>query len=123
MFVNKSDAEGPPWRSPPCSPPWGWKTLIVFGSFNFVSLPLVYIFCPETNGRSLEEFNLLFAADSPIVSANGREFERMLSQAGGNVAVAERRMMEEVDAQAGEKDFAGVGERIVGGFEKGDVLE
>ncbi|KAI9874336.1 MAG: hypothetical protein M1830_009855, partial [Pleopsidium flavum] len=84
----------------------GWTTLIVFGSFNFCSLPLVYLFFPETNGRSLEEINLLFAAHSPIVSANEREFRRMLDEAGGNVAVAERRLVEDLDALAGEKDIA-----------------
>ena len=47
-----------------------WKTLIVFASSNFASLPLVYFFFPETNGRILEEINLLYAAHSPIVSAN-----------------------------------------------------
>lgn len=80
-----------------------WKTLIVFGAFNFASLPLVYYFFPETGGRTLEEINLLFAAKSPIVSANEAEFSRLLSEAGGNVAVAERRLMEEVDAKAGEQ--------------------
>ena len=100
----------------------GWKTLIVFGSFNFVSLPPVYFFFPETNGRSLEEINLLFAAHSPVVSENEREFERMLREAGGNVAVAERRMME-MNAQVGEEDFERVGEKVGGGFEKGEVSE
>jgi len=78
---------------------------MVFASFNFCSLPLVYLFFPETNGRTLEEINLLFAAHSPIVSANEREFRRMLDEAGGNVAVAERRLVEELDALAGEEDI------------------
>lgn len=74
----------------------GWKTLIVFGAFNFVSLPLIYFF-PETSGRSLEEVNLLFSSSSPFVSANEKEYKGMLEEAGGNVAVADRRMMEKVD--------------------------
>jgi MFS family permease len=75
-----------------------WKTLIVFASFNFLSLPLVYFFFPETRGRTLEEVNLLFAAESPLVSANEAEYRRLLEAADGNVALAERRMMDEVDS-------------------------
>lgn len=84
----------------------GYKTLIVFGVFNFLSLPLVYFFFPETRGRTLEEINLLFAAESPFVSANEKEYTRLLSEAGGNVAVAERRMMEDEDMAVGE-NFVG----------------
>ena len=79
-----------------------WKTLIVFGAFNFASLPLVYFFFPETNGRSLEEINLLFAASSPFVKANEEEFALRLAAAGGNVAEAERALTIEVDRSAGE---------------------
>jgi hypothetical protein len=79
----------------------GWKTLIVFGSFNFASLPLVYYFFPETNGRSLEEINLLFAAETAFVRANEKVFGEMLEAAGGDVALAERRLMVEVDGTEG----------------------
>ena len=88
----------------------GYKTLIVFACFNFASLPLVYFFFPETNGRTLEEINLLFSAKSMFVGPNERAFRETLEQAGGNVAVAERRMMEEVDALAGEVEGKSVGD-------------
>lgn len=81
----------------------GYKTLILFGAFNFLSLPLVYFFFPETKGRTLEEINLLFAAESPFASANEKEYHRLLNEAGGNVAVAERRMMEDIDMTVDEK--------------------
>ncbi|KAI4129515.1 MAG: hypothetical protein LQ347_003748 [Umbilicaria vellea] len=81
----------------------GYKTLIVFGVFNFLSLPLVYFFFPEAKGRTLEEINLLFAAESPLASANEQEYHRLLDEAGGNVAVAERRMMEDMDVAVDEK--------------------
>jgi hypothetical protein len=45
--------------------------------------------------------NLLFAADSILVSENKREYDRMVSEAGGNIAVAERRLFESVDAEFG----------------------
>ena len=86
-----------------------WKTLMVFGAFNFASLPLVYYFFPETNGRSLEEVNLLFAAESPFVKPNEERFREMVAAAGGDIAKAERRLMEEVD---------GVGKAHAGSFDE-----
>ena len=84
----------------------GFKTLIVFGCFNFASLPLVYLFFPETLGRSLEEINLLFAAQSPLVKANEAEYRRRMADAGGNVAVAERRLVEEIHGSAEKHESA-----------------
>jgi hypothetical protein len=74
-----------------------WKTLMVFASFNVACLPLVYFFFPETNGRTLEEINLLFMAESPLVSANEKAFADRLAQADGDVAEAERRLAAELD--------------------------
>lgn len=64
----------------------------------------MYFVYPETNGRSLEEMNLLFASPSILVSANKREYDRMLSEAGGNIAVAERRLFDSIDAEGKEID-------------------
>ena len=74
-----------------------WKTLSVFASFNYASLPPVYFFFLETNGRTLEEINLLFAAESLFVKGNEKKFRKRLDEAGENVAKAERRMIDEVD--------------------------
>lgn len=67
-----------------------------------VAIPVVHFIYPETNGRSLEEINLLFASPSILVSANYREYKRMVDEAGGNVAVAERRLLDSVDAAVKE---------------------
>lgn len=64
----------------------------------------MYFIYPETTGHSLEEMNLLFASPSLLVSANKREYDRMFSEAGGNIAVAERRLFDTVDAEAKEID-------------------
>jgi hypothetical protein len=82
---------------PPMFATLQWKTLIVFASFNFANLSLVYFFFQETNGRTLKEINLLFAAESPLLSENEKEFRRWLDEVDGNVATAERRMMDEVN--------------------------
>ncbi len=58
----------------------GWRHLSFFGSFNFASLPLVYFFSPKTNGRTLEETSMLFAAHRPFVSASELEIERYWMQ-------------------------------------------
>ena len=82
----------------------GWKTLMVFACLNVMVLPLVYLFFPETANRSLEEINLLFSLGNPVVSANEKEYKRMLDEAGSEPAVAERRLLDEVDAAYGEKE-------------------
>ena len=40
------------------------KTLYVFGICNALTVPMVWALYPETNQRTLEEMNLVFAADS-----------------------------------------------------------
>ena len=42
----------------------GEKTLYIFGACNAITIPMVWAFYPESNQRTLEEMNLLFAADS-----------------------------------------------------------
>jgi hypothetical protein len=78
----------------------GWKALIVFGAFNFCSLPLAFFFFPETKGRSPEEINPLFPSNYPIVSENEKAYRRMLEEAEGHATVAERRMMEKIDGHS-----------------------
>jgi len=75
----------------------GWATFVFFGCMNIVAMPLVWFFYPEVAGRSLEEVNLLFTSESLLVSKNMKEYHRRVDEAGGNVAVAARRLLDEVD--------------------------
>lgn len=77
----------------------GWWSFIFFGCMNIVVMPIIYFFYPETAGRSLEEVDLLFTSDSPLVSKNMTEYNRRMAEAGGNVAVAARRLLDEVDGE------------------------
>ncbi|KIV93266.1 hypothetical protein PV10_04492 [Exophiala mesophila] len=77
----------------------GWWSFIFFGFMNILTMPIIHFFYPETAGRSLEEINLLFTSDSPFVSKNMAEYDRRLAEAGGNVAVAARRLLDEVDGE------------------------
>lgn len=39
----------------------GWGTYLFFAVINALFIPVIYIFYPETKGRSLEEIDLIFA--------------------------------------------------------------
>ncbi|TFY83473.1 hypothetical protein EWM64_g544 [Hericium alpestre] len=52
------------------------KTLYIFGAVNFLSIPLVWAFYPETANRTLEEMNLLFASPSPFTWNQERNFAK-----------------------------------------------
>jgi hypothetical protein len=41
------------------------KMMYIFGAVNVLSIPIVWALYPESNQRTLEEMNLLFAADTP----------------------------------------------------------
>ena len=43
----------------------GEWTLFIFAACNVITIPMVWALYPESNQRTLEEMNLLFAADSP----------------------------------------------------------
>ncbi|PHH62781.1 hypothetical protein CDD81_6673 [Ophiocordyceps australis] len=79
----------------------GYGTYILFGAINIMSIPVIWLLYPETANRSLEDVSLLFTADSLLVKDNMAEYERRISQAGGNVAVAARRLLQEVDGDQG----------------------
>jgi hypothetical protein len=42
----------------------GEKTLYIFGIANAITIPMVWAFYPESNQRTLEDMDLLFAADT-----------------------------------------------------------
>lgn len=77
----------------------GWYTFVFFGVMNFLAIPIIFFFYVEPAGRSLEEVNLLFTSDSQFVKANMKAYEKRLDDAGGNLAVAARRLAEEVDGK------------------------
>ncbi len=77
----------------------GWWSFIFFGCMNIVVMPIIHFFYVETAGRSLEEIDLLFTSDSPLVSKNMAEYDRRVAEAGGNVAVAARRLLDEVNGE------------------------
>ncbi|KAK6088361.1 hypothetical protein SCUP234_00849 [Seiridium cupressi] len=55
----------------------GENTLHIFGACNILAIPIVWAFYPESNQRTLEEMDLLFAADTPWVWDAEKTFERL----------------------------------------------
>lgn len=78
----------------------GWATFLLFGAINAVVFPIVWLTYPEVAGKSLEDVTLLFTSDSILVRENMKEYNRLKSEAGGNVAVAVRTLLAETDANA-----------------------
>ncbi|KAI0421987.1 general substrate transporter [Xylaria grammica] len=59
------------------------KTFYVFGAVNIISIPIVWALYPESNQRTLEEMDLLFAADTPWAWDAQATFERLQEQTSG----------------------------------------
>jgi hypothetical protein len=47
----------------------GWRTYIIFVALNAMAVPTIFLFYPETRGRSLEEVDLIFARSTNIFDA------------------------------------------------------
>ncbi|KAK2599887.1 hypothetical protein N8I77_011607 [Diaporthe amygdali] len=58
----------------------GEKTLYIFGACNVVAIPIVWAFYPESNQRTLEEMDLLFAAHTPWVWDAEKTFTRLKAE-------------------------------------------
>ncbi|KDQ56003.1 hypothetical protein JAAARDRAFT_133067 [Jaapia argillacea MUCL 33604] len=69
----------------------GENTLHIFGAVNFLSIPMVWAFYPETANRTLEEMDLLFASKSPFVWDEEENFRKLKDE---NPQVEHLRAME-----------------------------
>lgn len=76
------------------------KTLYIFGISNAITLPMVWALYPESNQRTLEEMDLLFAADTPWNWDAERNFAR-LAEENPNLVQAARRGQSIVDPETG----------------------
>ncbi|TQV95923.1 MFS monosaccharide transporter [Cordyceps javanica] len=77
----------------------GYKTYIFFGAMNIVAMPTVWFLYPEVAKRSLEEMNLLFTSDSLLVSENMKAYRQRIEDAGGDVAMASKHLLDEVQVR------------------------
>lgn len=56
------------------------KTLYVFGIANIITIPMVWALYPESNQRTLEEMDLLFAANTPWNWDAEKEFNKLKAE-------------------------------------------
>src|SRR3954464_5475668 len=76
------------------------KTFYIFAIANVITLPMVWALYPESNQRTLEEMDLVFAADSPWVWDAERNFKK-LSEENPQLVQAARRGESIVDSETG----------------------
>ena len=79
----------------------GEKTLYIFGGCCVLSIVAVWALYPETNQRTLEEMNLVFAADSPWTWDAERNF-KLLREENPELVQAAERSKSIVDPETGE---------------------
>ena len=78
------------------------KTFYVFGAVNFLTIPVVWAFYPESNQRTLEEMDLLFATDSWWNWEAEKTFA-MLREQNPELVQAAQRGQSVVDPETGMK--------------------
>lgn len=103
----------------------GWGTFVFFGAMNVVSAPVIYFFYPEVANKSLEEVNLLFTSESLLVSENLKAYRVRVEEAGGSVALAVKRLLEEanaVDGRLGRQEISEAGSSVGVGKDVVDVV-
>ncbi|KAK6949759.1 hypothetical protein Daesc_008080 [Daldinia eschscholtzii] len=68
----------------------GSTTLHIFGACNILAIPIVWALYPESNQRTLEEMDLLFAAPTPWVWDAEKTFARLKAERPELVQAAKR---------------------------------
>jgi len=87
----------------------GEKTLYIFGVCNFITIPMVWALYPESNQRTLEEMDLLFAAKTPWVWDAEKNFAKIKSENPELMAAAAHRGFSMADLERNfSDDSAGV---------------
>ena len=80
----------------------GEKALYVFGAVNAGTIVIVWALYPETNQRTLEEMNLVFAADSIWNWEAERNF-KILKEQNPELVQAAQRGNSVIDPETGER--------------------
>ncbi|GKU07510.1 mfs monosaccharide protein [Fusarium langsethiae] len=84
----------------------GENTLHIFGAANLLAIPMVWALYPESNQRTLEEMDLLFAADTPWVWDAEKKFKELKEQQPGLVT-ASAHTRDVMDVEPGVKSASG----------------
>lgn len=90
----------------------GEKVFYIFGAVNILTLPIVWAFYPESNQRTLEEMDLLFASPSWWNWEAEKNFELLKAQ-NPELVQAARRGNSVLDNEIGLKHRNGRGSSLV----------
>lgn len=77
------------------------KTYYIYAAVNVITIPIVWALYPESNQRTLEEMDLLFAADS-IWNWEAEKNYRRLVEENPQIVQAAKRAQDVVDPETGE---------------------
>lgn len=69
----------------------GEKTLYIFAASNVITIPMVWALYPESNQRTLEDMDLLFAAKTPWTWDAEKTFARLKAENPGMVDITSRK--------------------------------
>jgi hypothetical protein len=69
----------------------GEKTLYIFAASNVITIPMVWALYPESNQRTLEDMDLLFAAKTPWAWDAEKTFARLKAENPGMMDIASRK--------------------------------
>lgn len=90
----------------------GWKTYMIFFVINIAQAVIVWLFYPETSGRTLEEIDFMYAGDCDrllVIGKNGRTLPgfRSMMNRPGNPEIGEANTTVAKDHGAGsDKEMA-----------------
>ena len=76
------------------------KTYYIYAAVNVITIPIVWALYPESNQRTLEEMDLLFAADS-IWNWEAEKNYRRLVEENPQIVQAAKRSQSVVDPETG----------------------
>lgn len=69
--------------TPPMLSSLGWASFLVFAGLNFLTIPIVWAFYPETSSKTLEELDIVFSTKSILVFKAEKELKEL--QANGHI--------------------------------------
>lgn len=78
------------------------KTLYIFAISNVITIPMVWALYPESNQRTLEDMDLLFAARTPWNWDAERTFARLKAENPGYMQSSSRKNNQMIDPETGE---------------------
>lgn len=75
--------------TPPMISGIGWITFIILAALNFLTIPIVWAFYPETSNKQLEEMDAIFATKSSLVFKAEKELAKIRERNGGSLALSD----------------------------------